>query len=241
MAEQAQARPPEGPEPLEMELLKVEAVGRQDGYYVVRLETSRGLVLTHYYEATGATRTGAAVVMVGGVGGGFDSPAKGLYTRLATDLQSDGVSSLRVRYRHPTVLEEAVLDVLAGLAFLQAVGIESAAIVGHSFGGAVAIWAGTLSPVVSAVVTLATQSYGTSMADQLSPRPLLLVHGADDTVLPPSASEQVYRRARQPKELKIYQNAGHGLDAVADDLEPFLRSWLLDRLGVAAAARRKAG
>lgn len=216
-----------------MELQKIEAAGVQDGYHVIRLHTSRGLVTARYYEAPGARE---AVVWIGGVGGGFDSPARDLYPRLAHELQMEGVASLRVRYRHPTVLEEAVLDVLAGLAFLQAVRIESVAIVGHSFGGAVAIWSGTLSPLVKAVATLATQSYGTAMADQLSPRPLLLIHGADDGVLPPEASKHVYQRARAPRDLKLYEGAGHGLDEVADELKRYLSRWLIGALRPAAAA-----
>ena len=227
MAEKRQTGPEEEPQPLEMVLQKIEPAGVQDGYHVIRLHTSRGLVLAHYYEARGAKQ---AVVWIGGIGGGFDTPAKGLYPVLAQQLVPEGVSSLHVRYRHPTILEEAVLDVLAALAFLQAVGVESAAIVGHSFGGAVAIWTATLSPLAKAVVTLATQSYGTAMAGQLSPRPLLLIHGAADTVLPPGASEQVYQRARPPRELKLYPDAGHALDEIADELQTFLGSWLLGKL-----------
>lgn len=240
MADETQPRPQEEPQPLEMELQRIEAAGVQDGYHVIRLHTSRGLVLAHYYEAPSSPGAREGVVLIGGVGGGFDSPARGLYPRLAKDLQTEGVNSLHIRYRHPTELEECVLDVLAGLAFLQAVRMESVAVVGHSSGGAVAIWAGTLSPMVKAVVTLATQSYGTGMADQLSPRPLLLIHGTTDAVLPPSSSEQVYHRARQPKELKLYPGAGHGLDEVADELEEFLKSWLLGKLHTAASPAKKA-
>ena len=240
MVDETQPRPQEEPQPLEMELQRIEAAGVQDGYHVIRLHTSRGLVLAHYYEAPSSPGAREGVVLIGGVGGGFDSPARGLYPRLAKDLQAEGVNSLHIRYRHPTELEECVLDVLAGLAFLQAVRMESAAVVGHSSGGAVAIWAGTLSPMVKAVVTLATQSYGTGMADQLSPRPLLLIHGTTDAVLPPSSSEQVYHRARQPKELKLYPGAGHGLDEVADELEEFLKSWLLGKLHTAASPAKKA-
>ncbi len=48
MADAAGEQAQEEPEQLEIALQKVEVVGAQDGYRVVRLQTSRGPVLTHY-------------------------------------------------------------------------------------------------------------------------------------------------------------------------------------------------
>lgn len=52
----------------------------------------------------------------------------------------------RVRFRNPRVLEEAVFDVEEGLRYLESLGVRAFGVVGHSFGGAVALqarWSGT--------------------------------------------------------------------------------------------------
>ena len=72
------------------------------------MSSARGPVACRWYAAHGK---GTAVIWVGGVGGGWDSPAKDVCPRLAVRLQEDGIGSLRVRFRNPTDLEEAVHDV----------------------------------------------------------------------------------------------------------------------------------
>src|SRR3712207_3421720 len=45
----------------------------------------------------------SGVVLVGGVGGGWDSPARGLYHSLSIRLSRElGICSLRIRFRHST-------------------------------------------------------------------------------------------------------------------------------------------
>lgn len=109
--------------------------------------------------------------MVGGVEGSYDSPARGLYPRLASELVAEGVSVLRVRFRFPTVLDEAHHDVVAGVDHLTAAGVGRVALVGHSFGGAAVIAAAVDRPAVVAVCTLSTQSYGTEAATRLGAGP----------------------------------------------------------------------
>jgi dienelactone hydrolase len=185
-------------------------------------------VACRLYGVPGATR---AALYVGGIGGDWDTPARGLYPRLGLELRAERIASLRVRFRHPTDLEEAVLDVLAGLAYLESTGVRAAALVGHSFGGAVVLLAAARSPLARAVVTLATQSYGTDAAEELPPGcALLLLHGEDDTVLPPSCSRSVYRIAREPKRLIVYPGADHGLDEVADEVHAAVRGWIVEHL-----------
>jgi len=43
----------------------------------------------------------------------------------------------------------------------------------------------------------------------LSPIPLLLIHGEDDTIVPPHHSETLYEQARAPKDLWLIPDAGH--------------------------------
>jgi pimeloyl-ACP methyl ester carboxylesterase len=213
---------------LRMAIRGVALAPPEDDYQPVQIRTSRGTVACRYCPVPGATH---GAVWVGGVGGGFDTPARDLYPRLCRELTAEHLASLRVRFRHPTILAESVLDVLAGLAFLQSQGVGQAALVGHSFGGAVVIQAAAASDTVRTVVTLATQSYGTEAVGALGPRcSLLLLHGRADRVLPFRCSQDVYERAGEPKRLVLYDRAGHGLDEVAGQVRDEIHTWIVERL-----------
>src|SRR4051794_15003136 len=84
-----------------------------------------------------------------GAGGGWDSPARGLSPRLCEELRAEGIASLRVCFRNPADLAGCVLDVRAGLAYLEHGGAEKVALAGHSLGGAVVIQAAAVSPVAA--------------------------------------------------------------------------------------------
>lgn len=45
--------------------------------------------------------------------------------------------------------------------------------------------------------------------DEIAPIPLLLVHGEQDTIVPPAHSERLYAAARAPKTLWLVERAGH--------------------------------
>lgn len=231
-----------------------------DGYRPVQLTLNNTIVHCRYYTPADTTAAGITpennatsndgatdsaedsaedkiktatqgVIWVGGVGGGWDSPAQQLYPRLAQILLRSNIASLRVRYRQPTQLEMSVMDVLVGIRFLQDQGIESIALVGHSFGGAVVIQAAAETLAVKTVVALAPQSYGTEMVDELATRcSLLLMHGTADPVLSPACSEQIYEHALDPKQLIFYPDAGHSLDEVADEVETVLQQWMIEQL-----------
>jgi alpha-beta hydrolase superfamily lysophospholipase len=172
-----------------------------------------------------------AVVWVGGSGGGLDGPAWGMYPRLAGRLATQGIASLRLHYRRPNHLEDCVADTLLGVAYLvQQRGYRRVALVGHSFGGAVVISAGALGDDVTAVVAMSSQTYGTDLAPQVSPKPLLLLHGTADEILSHRCSESIYARARQPKELLLYNGCRHGLDECRDQVDEAVVNWLRKEL-----------
>ena len=202
----------------------------QAPYHQVRLYVENGSIVCRYYEVPNAT---AAIVWLGGVGGGFDSPAHDLFDRLAVEFLEKQVNSIRLRYREFNDLQTSVEDALVALEFLGQRGIHEAVIVGYSFGGAVAIQAGAAWPSVKAVVVLASQSAGTSGANRISPRPLLIVHGAQDSILPPECSTLIYERALEPKELVLLPGAGHCFDEVDTELHKLLARWIGDKLRVA--------
>ncbi|MBD3241285.1 MAG: alpha/beta hydrolase [Chitinivibrionales bacterium] len=203
----------------------IERPRSREGYQPVELRTPRGSVLCRLYPATDDRR---GVVWIGGIGGGFDTPALELYPRLCSELLEHGLSSLRVRYRNAYDLDECVYDTLAGLVYLDSRGMQTAAVVGHSLGGAVAIRSALRDPSVKLVVTLATQSYGAGQAGRLADDcALLLLHGENDEILPPGSSLYVYRLAHEPKELVVYPHTGHTMDEAAEQVHARVREWLL--------------
>jgi hypothetical protein len=98
--------------------------------------------------------------------------------------------------------------------------------VGHSFGGAVVLRAGVVAPAVIAVAALSPQIEGTADVDLLSPKPLLLIHGTADEILPELCSRDIHDRARDPKDLLLYPGGRHGLDECREALDRDLLRWL---------------
>lgn len=213
---------------LSAQVLGVEETPTASGYVEVRLRTGRGAVTCRFYESS---RSAKCAVMVGGVGGDFDTPAGGLYPTLARELVEKGVSSLRVQFRHPTDLEESAMDVLAGLRYLRSKGIQSAALIGHSLGGAVVVQAAATDPMVRVVVTLSTQSYGIDPLSDLEPGvATLIIHGREDPILPFSSSIHAYALAKEPKKLILIDGAGHTLDEAPKLVLDEVRTWLMGNL-----------
>jgi fermentation-respiration switch protein FrsA (DUF1100 family) len=212
---------------LEIAIDAVAARERPDAAFDVILRTSRGEISGVLHPCEGEA---GAAIFVGGALGGLDGPANAIYPRLAEALaapaEGDGLSSLRLHYRQPGEFTECVLDVLAGLSFLKGLGAGRVALVGHSFGAAVAIKGGELSELVAGVAALSPQLYGTRSAQRLSPKPLLLVHGTADGVLDCAASKDIYERALEPKRLVLYEGADHTLASCVEELFELLRTWL---------------
>lgn len=201
---------------------------KANGYEPVVLITGRGEIAYRYYPVSGAY---IGAIWVGSVGGNWDTPAKDLYPKLCEQLINDDIASLRVRFRYPTVLGEAVYDVMAGISFLEMEGIAKVALIGHSFGGAVVIQAAARSNAVKTVVTLSTQSHGADIVSGLSPNcPILFIHGEEDEVVPPGSSSAVYGMAHEFKKLIILEGSGHSLDESADEVRELVYDWLASKL-----------
>lgn len=197
------------------------------GEMAVDLNTTRGIIETKLHPCEG--KTGSAI-FVGGAAGGMDGPADRVYERLGRDLVAAGVTSLRVQWRKPGDFEECVMDALAACSFLRGIGAERAVIVGHSFGGAVAIKAGQLGDLVGAVAAMSSQRHGTQDVESLG-KPLLLVHGSRDEILDRAASDDIYERARDPKELVILEGAGHGLGEASAEVYELLTGFIAQHAG----------
>jgi fermentation-respiration switch protein FrsA (DUF1100 family) len=217
-----------GDEGYELSIQNVRARPTGDpGEIAVLLETTRGPIEGLLRPCEG--RDGCAIY-VGGASGGVQGPAGGVYEQLSLELVAAGVTSLRLDYRQPGELVECVLDVLAGCSFLKGIGAARVVLVGHSFGGAVAIRAGGLAPLVSAVAALAPQRAGTERVEALL-KPLLLVHGDEDAVLDRAASDDIFARAREPKRLAILEGTGHALEERAGEVHELLTAFVSEHAG----------
>jgi dienelactone hydrolase len=229
--------PPEDPGDLTLRVHRAAAAPAEvPGAYHLVLDTSRGEIRGVFHPVEGGA---TAVVCVGGAFGGLDGPSHALYADLPRLLEPAAVSVLRLHYRVPNNLEECSLDVLAGCSFLRGIGATKAVLVGHSFGGAVVITAGQLAGLAVGVVAISSQVYGTRHVEELG-KPLLLLHGTADTILASEASEDIYRRARDPRRIVLFEEGGHLLGEFRDELREELRQWVEDCFdGHAATGRRE--
>jgi alpha/beta superfamily hydrolase len=215
-------------QPRELMIYGAEIKATQHTYSLVTIQTSRGNLLCRHYDAPGSTR---GVLLLTGAHGGWSSPAKSLFPRLSRILATRGIQAMQLAYRQPNVLAECILDAMAGLAYLQQVGVNSAACIGYSFGGAVAIQTAAASSIVRTVITLATQSYGTAPIKLLpADCSTLLLHGTCDEVVPSACSQYVYEQAHEPKRIMLCEGADHSLDLVAATLYRVITEWLQQTL-----------
>lgn len=211
---------------IEHSLVEVFRLPLDTGQTRVILRNTKGDIEGIFHRAEGP----AGVVWVSGSLGGLDGPSFGIFETLSATLVKYGTSSLRLDYRLPGDFDQCVHDVLVGVNFLKQSGVDYIALVGHSFGAAVVIMAATMSTEVKAVVGLSSQTYGTHRVSELSPKPLLLIHGDRDRNLPVRSSWHIFERAKEPKDIVIYKGSGHFLRECRQELYELLRSWLIDKL-----------
>jgi fermentation-respiration switch protein FrsA (DUF1100 family) len=217
----------EGTERYSLELSTVERGEIHQGVEELVLKTDAGNITARYHNASGGD---VAVLWVGGAGGGLDGPAGGLYPRVASRLAGEGIASLRMHYRYPGDLIDCVLDTLIGVEYLKLRKRRRVCLVGYSFGGSVVINAGIASDAVVAVAALSSQTLGADDVAGLSPRPLLLLHGENDEVLPDACAHYLYQRALEPKTLLLYPGCGHALDGCREQVDNDLLGWMREIL-----------
>ena len=112
---------------------------------------------------------------------------------------------------------------------------------GESNGGRFAIIACALDPAARGVLAISTCGYDTDAAiasagavdkdlarfyrsidpetylDKITPRPLIMIHSRNDTVIPYRLAERTYARGSQPKRLHTVSCAGHGYCSEMDE------------------------
>lgn len=201
----------------------------------IEMFTMRGLVTLMWHEVNEldsdrSTLGPAAIVACGGAMGGLLGPAGGLYQELGDRWSRRGVPVVRVSYRRPNDLDACCLDVAAAVQMTVDAGARKVVVVGHSFGGAVAVRVGVAMGEVAGVVTLATQSAGCEIAPGLRGRPLLLFHGDADEILPMQSSEIVAAMAGRG-EVVVCPGDGHLLSFSGVGILDRLDEWIPATLG----------
>jgi len=192
-------------------------------------QTVSGEISARYHPVAGGLAT-RAVVWLPGCGGGLDGPAHGLYRQLAMELQTLGIESLRIDYRRINRIEECVRDCLVGVHWLSRErGIDRIAVVGYSFGAAVALTAGVAARAVNAVAALAAPTGGFESVDRLA-KPLFLGHGELDDVVPAATTLLNEERAAGDVVCRIYPGGHHDLEECRDTLSADLMTWLDENL-----------
>ncbi len=198
----------------------------------VELFTMRGMMSLLWHQVPAGTDVvPAAIVACGGAMGGLLGPAQGLYQQLGERWSARGVPVLRVSYRRPNDLDACCLDVAAATQLAADAGAQKVVVMGHSFGGAVAIRVGVAMDEVAGVVTFATQSAGCEIAAGLRGRPLLLFHGDQDELLPLQSSEIVAAMAGQGH-VVVCEGDGHLLEHSGALILERLDQWLPEVYGI---------
>lgn len=193
----------------------------------IEMYTMRGLLSVLWHEPPeGVPVQRGALVLCGGAMGGLLGPGHALYHRLGEEWSRRGVPVLRISYRRPNDLDLCRVDLAAAVQLAIGGGSEQVVLMGHSFGGAVAIGVGVgLRHMTAGVVTFATQSAGCELAEGLGDVPLLLFHGDRDEILPIFASEMVQMIAGQGELVRL-PGDGHLLaksdEIIWERLEEFL-------------------
>ena len=210
--------------PLELlEALAVEEAEVTPELRHLEVYTLRGLLTLLWH---GPRDARDVVVTCGGGMGSLLGPADALYHDLGETFAAQGIGTLRVGYRKPNDLSRCVHDVAAAADLASRSGARRYVVIGHSFGGAVAVQAGiVLGEHCRGVVTLSTQSAGCEHASELGETPLLLFHGTDDEILPPETSSVVQILAGHG-EVVLLPGTGHLLTQAADELRERLSTWI---------------
>ena len=191
----------------------------------IEMYTQRGLMSLLWHEPDGSALP-YGVVMVGGAMGGTLGPGDSLYHVLGETLVQRSIPSIRVSYRKPNDMDSCCVDTAAAVQLLIGSGANKVVLMGHSFGGAVAIRVGVgLSEMVSGVATFATQSAGCEIAGGLQGRPLLMFHGDNDSILPLESSE-IVRAMAGTGDLHVMHGDDHLLANSHDIMLETVTQWL---------------
>ena len=175
------------------------------------------------------------VIMLGDTTGGFDGPSS-VYNKLAEDMFTHDIASLRLDYRLPGDCVQCGIDTLLGVQYLDDEAIHDIAIIGWSFGGAVALAAGSVARNVQGIAAISTMDVADCCLRRLKSKSVLLIHGEMDRISPIDVSRCIYASSCEPRRFIAYPDTGHDLQEETSRLYSDLKSWVFDTLNVGRVA-----
>lgn len=212
----------------ELGILATQEIEVTPGLRHIEIYTWKGLLTLLWHGERDAERV---VLAGGGAAGGLLGPAEGLYHDLGVTLAEQGIGTVRVGWRRPDDIPSCSHDMAAAAELAAVNGARRFVTMGHSFGGAIAVRVAVAFPdLVVGVVGLAAQSAGCENASGLAGRPLLLLHGDRDELLPPHVSETVNMLAGGHGEMEILTDTGHLMAESKEYLREKLGVWIPARL-----------
>jgi alpha/beta superfamily hydrolase len=178
--------------------------------------------------AQGSAPSDLGLLFVTGIDGGFIEPADDIYDRLAAHYSSLGAHSIFVQYRLPGQIEPSVADALTAAEWLRNHGVRRMAVLGWSFGGAVAIHSAVGVPEMRAVIGFSPQSLDTEPVLLFTTQSLLVFHSVQDENVPYSAVLGLMAEvpAGIRKELVSFQEGAHSLSGLSPEVSPKVLDWL---------------
>ena len=185
-------------------------------------------------QARGREKT--AAILLSGAGGGVVGPSS-MYLSIADKLASmnKGIPVMRLDYRYPARNKFCVADVQAAMKYLEnGYALSRFVLVGWSFGGAPVFTLGGSDKRVVGCATVASQTAETDGIRNVSPRPVLLMHGTGDRTLRYSCSQSLYDEygARGERELKLFEGDDHALTKNSREAEERLCDFIMKCAGV---------
>jgi esterase/lipase len=198
----------------------------------VTFVTTDGVTLTGTLSGTGAT-----ALILSNMGDNDPTAWEGEAPRFA----EEGYLVLTYGFRYPShtnrftaaMANQTVDDLQAAVAFVRTRGAETIVLVGASLGGmATAKVAARIQPaavvVISSPADLLEFDFQVTV-DELAAitAPKLLIASQDDTIVPSSATQQMFDLATEPKAIQIYPGSAHGVQLFATEQAADLRQRLL--------------
>ena len=154
------------------------------------------------------------------------------YTVLALDFRGHGNSDLDYTQFTEENWQDLVLDVEAGLDFLEKRGYSHVAVIGASIGANAGFKQAIQDRRIRAIVLLSAgeEYHGINILQlaEFYDRPVLVVASLDDKGAAIAATKIYNAAGTEYKEIKMYQSGGHGTDLLAnqDGLPAIMVTWL---------------
>ncbi|RKU41550.1 hypothetical protein DL546_002006 [Coniochaeta pulveracea] len=186
-----------------------------------------------------------AAILLSGAGGGVVGPSS-IYLSLACKLASlpVGIPTLRLDYRYPARNKPCCNDVLAAMQYLQDMySLSRFVLVGWSFGGAPVFTVGGQDQRVMGCATVASQTAETEGIRNLSPRPVLLLHGTGDRTLSDYCSRRLYDMygGKGERRLELFEGDNHALTCHARQAEELVGEFIARCAGVGIGEEERKG